>query len=210
MAVVFYNGSEEQGKSYFKEILDLNPLVNQTGVMPYTSVNEMLNGAMFHGIRRSMKGSAFLTPLDTKFADSLFDDWQEFITQNPDAGATMILLEFMPFKKILEVSQTATSFANRGAYGNLAFGPGWTKPENDSICREWTRTMSTKTRNELKRNIAEGTDATTETSVGEYGNYDSLGASGQTVFGVNFPRLAELKKRYDPENVFSKGPRLVV
>ncbi|PVH83817.1 FAD-binding domain-containing protein, partial [Cadophora sp. DSE1049] len=210
MVILFFNGTEEEGKSYFKEVFALSPLVDQTSAMPYTGVNQMLNEAMFHGLRRTMKGSAFLAPLDTKFAEGIFDDWLEFITQNPDAGATMVLWEFVPFKKILEVSQTATSFANRGAYGNLAFGPGWTKPENDSVCREWTRTMSTKTRNELEKKIAEGTDATTKTSVGEYGNYDSLGATGQTVFGVNFPRLAELKKRYDPNNVFSKGPSLVV
>jgi FAD/FMN-containing dehydrogenase len=37
----------------------------------------------------------------------------------------------------------------------------------------------------------------------------ALGEGGKVVFGVNFPRLAELKKRYDPENVFSKGPSLV-
>lgn len=36
----------------------------------------------------------------------------------------------------------------------------------------------------------------------------ALGASGKVVFGVNFPRLAELKKRYDPQNIFSKGPSL--
>lgn len=188
----------------------MSPLVDQTGAIPYASVNELLNGPMFHGLRRTMKGSAFLAPLETKFAESIYDDWLEFITQNPDAGATMVLWEFMPFKKILEVSQTATSFANRGAYGNLAFGPGWTKPENDSICRGWTRMMSTKTRNELERKIAEGTDATTKTSVGEYGNYDNMGSGGQIIFGVNFPRLAELKKKYDPSNVFSQGPSLVV
>ncbi|KAH7357066.1 hypothetical protein BKA65DRAFT_392334 [Rhexocercosporidium sp. MPI-PUGE-AT-0058] len=210
LAVVFYNGTEDEGKTFFKEIFDLNPLVNQTAVIPYPSVNEVLNGPMFHGMRRTMKGSAFLAPLDTQFADGLFDDWLDFITQNPDAGATMILLEFMPFKKILEVPQTATAFANRGAYGNIAFGPGWTKPENDGVCREWTRTMSTKTRNELERRMAEGTDATTKISVGEYGNYDNLGAGGKTIFGVNFPRLAELKKKYDPNNVFSKGPSLVI
>ncbi|KAL2073592.1 hypothetical protein VTL71DRAFT_10918 [Oculimacula yallundae] len=210
MAVVFYNGTEEEGNSHFKDVLELGPLINQTSEMPYTSVNEMLNPAMFHGLRRTTKGSAFLIPLKPKFADSIFDDWVEFITQNPDADATMVLWEFVPYKRILEISQTATSFANRGAYGNLLFGPGWTKPENDKICREWTRTMSTKTRAELENNISKGTDDTTKTSVGEYANYDSLGASGQTVFGVNFPRLAELKKKYDPQNVFAMGPSLVV
>jgi hypothetical protein len=85
--------------------------------------------------------------------------------------------------------------------------------------------MSIKARAELERRKAVGTDAITKDSVGEYSNYDSkcptylpsgtmltiqgLDATGDVLFGVNFPRLVELKKTYDPLNVFSK-PSLVV
>jgi FAD/FMN-containing dehydrogenase len=31
---------------------------------------------------------------------------------------------------------------------------------------------------------------------------------GKQVFGNNFIRLLDLKQRYDPTNVFSKGPQL--
>ncbi|KAE9371446.1 FAD-binding domain-containing protein [Stipitochalara longipes BDJ] len=209
MAVVFYNGTEAEGRAYFEPILKLGPLVDMTTVLPFPKMNEMLNGPMFHGARRTMKGSAFLGPLNIKFAEEIFDDYEAFITQVPDAVMTVVAWEFMPYNKILEVPQTATAFANRGAYGNLLFGPGWTDPENDGACREWTRVMSKKARAELEKAKAKGTDAETQQSVGEYGNYDSLGEGGKVVFGVNFPRLVELKKRYDPENVFSKGPSLV-
>lgn len=85
--------------------------------------------------------------------------------------------------------------------------------------------MSTKARAELERRKAAGTDAVTKDSVGEYSNYDSeysvyrasgamltvqgLNATGDVLFGVNFPKLVELKKIYDPLNVFS-NPSLVV
>ncbi|EKD12739.1 putative FAD linked oxidase domain protein [Drepanopeziza brunnea f. sp. 'multigermtubi' MB_m1] len=209
MVIVFYNGTEAEGTAYYEPILSLGPLMNETSMHAYPAVNEMLNGAMMPGLRRSMKGSAFLAPLDPSFAQGLFDDFADFVTATPDAAGSMVLLEFVPFQKILAVSQTATSFANRGAYGNVAFSPAWTLPENDAACREWTRTVAAKTRAELERRIAEGTDATTKDSVGEYANYDSMGASGKQVFGVNFPRLAELKRKFDADNVFRKGPSLV-
>ena len=95
------------------------------------------------------------------------------MAQNPDAIHSIVLWEFIPFGKILAVPQTATSFANRGAYGNLLFGAGWTDPKLDEACRGWTRKMSIKSRAELERRKAEGTDAVTKQSVGEYSNYDS-------------------------------------
>jgi len=204
MAVVFYNGSEEEGKKFYEPLLKLGPLADMTSIMPYPAVNTMLNPAMGTGLRRTMKGSAFLAPIDAEFVKSIFQDFENFITQNPDAIHSVVLWEFVPFGKILEVPQTATSFANRGAYGNLCFGPGWTNPDNDSICREWTRIMAAKSRAELERRKAEGTDNATKDSVGEYSNYDGLNVSGEVLFGVNFSRLAALKKTYDPQNVFSK------
>lgn len=211
LVVLFYNGTEAEGKAYYEPLLRLSPLTNNTSTLPYPAANEMLNVPMAPGLRRTLKGSAFLAPLDTTFAARLFSEYVSFITAHPDAGAAMILLEFFPYKKILAVAQTATAFANRGAYGNIAFGPGWTREENDGLCREWTRKMSVIARRELERRIRdeEGVDEVTRVGVGEYANYDSLGAGGREVFGVNYKRLVGLKKKYDPENVFSKGPSLV-
>lgn len=174
LAVVFYNGTEEQGRAFYDPILKLGPLADMTTVVPFAKMNEMLNGPMFHGARRTMKGSAFLGPLDTKFAEEIFGDYETFIAEVPDAIMTVVAWEFMPYNKILEVPQTATAFANRGAYGNLLFGPGWTDAKNDSACREWTRVMSKKARAKLEKVKAKGTDATTQQSVGEYGNYDGM------------------------------------
>jgi hypothetical protein len=36
-----------------------------------------------------------------------------------------------------------------------------------------------------------------------------IGEKGEVLFGVNFPRLVELKKRYDPRNIFGKNLNLL-
>ncbi|KAI6715642.1 FAD binding oxidoreductase [Diplocarpon mali] len=90
------------------------PFVNNTALITYPKINKLLNGPTFHGIGRTMEGSAFLAPLDTRFAGSVFDDYVDFITKTLNAVFSAVLREFIPFGKILEVSQIATSFANRG------------------------------------------------------------------------------------------------
>lgn len=177
---------------------------------------------MAHGIRRTMKGSAFIPPISTTQVQTLFTDFETFRTEAPDAVATVILLEFIPFGKILEVKQTDTAFANRGAYGNIVFAPGWLDSQFDDVCREWTREMARKCKKVFVQRADEKEDG-----VGEYANYDSeflslmmncwdcanycagLNSSGEVLFGVNYPRLKELKKAYDPKNVFCKGPNLL-
>jgi hypothetical protein len=32
-----------------------------------------------------------------------------------------------------------------------------------------------------------------------------LGAGPEVLYGINYPRLVELKRKFDPENVFGKG-----
>jgi hypothetical protein len=49
---------------------------------------------------------------------------------------SMAVFEYTPYDKITEVPQTATAFANRGAYGNMLFAMGWTKEEHDNEIRE--------------------------------------------------------------------------
>jgi FAD/FMN-containing dehydrogenase len=52
IAVVFYNGEEENAKKFFEPLLSLGPLANITAAMPYSGVNAMLNAEMGHGFRR--------------------------------------------------------------------------------------------------------------------------------------------------------------
>ncbi|TVY92199.1 FAD-linked oxidoreductase [Lachnellula willkommii] len=209
MVLTFFDGAEDEAKTFFDPLLSLEPLADMTGPMPYSSANSMLNESMPYGFRRRMKGSAFIAPLDTTFAASLFKDFEDFLQKVPSAVLSVLLLEYVPFKKVLEVPQTATSFANRGAYGNILFGPGWTDPAQDSACREWTKVMYSKTRAELLQRKTGGSDPVTLEGVGEYVNYDGLNSSADVLFGVNAPRLAELKKKYDPGNVFCKGTKLI-
>lgn len=210
IAVVFYNGTEEAAKSFYAPLLALNPVSNHTAMVPYPAVNAWHNSSFVEGSRRAMKGSALLTPVSASFVGDLFEDYSTLIEEIPDAAKSVVLFDFFNFKKILSVPQTATSFANRGAFVNVLFAPAWNNKHFDSICQKWTLCMAAKTRTEMDCQRSLGVDETTMMATGEYKNYDSFGSTdSKNIFGVNYERLVALKKFYDPQNVFAKGHNLL-
>lgn len=170
---LFYNGSEQEARAYYKSLFDLQPLADTTKEIDYVEANSMMNEPMAHGLRRNMKGAAYMLPLSYSYAAHMFSQTEKFIRETPDAKHTMTVFEYIPFGKILQVGQQETAFANRGAYGNLLFGPGWENPETDKECREWGTRMAEKAKEELERRMREeGTDEVTKDGVGAYSNYD--------------------------------------
>ncbi|KAF4637157.1 hypothetical protein G7Y89_g905 [Cudoniella acicularis] len=210
VAVVFYNGTEAAAKSFYAPLLNLNPSFNDTSMVPYSSVNSWHNATVSHGSRRAMKGSALLTPVNPAFVEGLFDDYETLMESIDDATKSLVLFDFFSFKKTMSVPQTATSFANRGAFINVLFAPAWESKNLDTVCQEWTLSVAAKTQAELERQKSAGTDETTQFAAGEYKNYDGFGSSSpEKLFGVNFERLVALKKHYDSENIFAKGHNLL-
>lgn len=62
-----------------------------------------------------------------------------------------MVFEVFPFKKIVSVSHTDTAFANHGAYGNMLWMMGYTKPEHDQETREWTRNQSKRAHEQFEK-----------------------------------------------------------
>ncbi|EPE25471.1 FAD-binding protein [Glarea lozoyensis ATCC 20868] len=211
LVAVFFNGPQEEAETFLEPLLSLNPFLNTTASVPYDNCNSLLNHVLGPGFRRSFKGSSILVPVAVDFAEEILRDFEEFVARVPDAKASVVIFEYFPYKKMMEVSQTSTAFANRGAIVGIILAPGWTDPKNDSVCREWTRTMYAKTRADRLRKMSEGNvDSLTKTTVGEYMNHDGLGAGPKVLYGVNYDRLVELKKKYDPKRLFGNGPNSII
>lgn len=143
-----------------------------TKEIDYVEVNTMLNEPMAPGIRRNMKGAACMFPLTYSYAAEVYAETEQFLKETPDAKHTLVVFEFIPFGKVLQVGQRDTAYANRGAYGNVMIGAGWEEEATDKKCREWCREMAQKSKTELERRLKEGTDEITKDGVGAYSNYD--------------------------------------
>ncbi|KAK0120023.1 hypothetical protein ONS95_011438 [Cadophora gregata] len=184
------------------------------GEMPYSAMNAYMNDSLSHGFRRSMKGSAFMVPLNFSTVKTILDEFTDFVSDHKDADTSTALIEYYPFKNPIKIPQTATAFSNRGAYGNLVFVMTWTNEELDDVCRGKARRWTNLVQEEFQKiglamvSVGE-VDSVTEDGIGEYMNYDGFGSDGDKMFGINYPRLKELKQRYDPKNIFNKGPKLI-
>jgi hypothetical protein len=173
LTVVFYNGTEDEGKRFFAPLLELGPLADHTAMMPYPALNTIINPVTTHGDRKTWKGSAYLYPLDLKVAEETFNDFATFVQKVPDAAQSVLIFEYFSTDQVIKVPQRATAYANRASYCNVMIGPRWVQEANDSICRGWAREIAAKftTRFEedkKKRDV----DMMTQEAVGQYGNYD--------------------------------------
>lgn len=164
LAIIFYNGDKPAAKEHFAPLYAAGPVVDLTREMPYRDVNAMLNTVSTHGDRKTQKGSAYTVPLSLTLAEDLLREYSAFVTNNPDAVKTIILMEFFSQRQVNKVDQSAMAFANRGEHYNILFSTRWVRPQNDKLCRDWTRRVAQKVNDAFHQQPGVG--------VGEYGNYD--------------------------------------
>jgi len=106
----------------------------------------------------------------------------------PDAGTSMYFQSANG--AVADVAQTATAFPHRGAIANMMLFGLWKDPSKDEPGRKAIRATWSK--------LAPFTD-------GYYVNLhdtDLKDKGTESNYGPNFSRLSELKKRYDPQNLF--------
>jgi hypothetical protein len=215
---LFYNGPEEDGKAFFADLFALGPVANMTAMIPYETLNSLLNHAAGFEGRKQFGGGAFKLPLDASVLTGLHEEFVGFVDAHERMNESMMLFEIVPYKKIVETRNDAMAFSNRGDYYNVATMFKWcvdpnlthlslflTKrrfdPALDAEIRDFSRTL-------LKKASETATSRSKDEGVGQYGNYANSDVAANDIFGPNVKRLEDLKHKYDPGNLFGHGTRL--
>ena len=161
-----------------------SPVMDAIGPVPYCQLNGMLDAAYPKGALNYWK-SSFLAQM----SDDAIDTMIECFARCPTPMGQLLLEHF--HGAVTRVGVSDTAFPHRAAGYNLVVLSEWMASADTDRCIAWARE----------------TYATMEPFVASarYVNYlgdDETGDATAAAYGPNYPRLQELKKKYDPSNFF--------
>ncbi|KIO33770.1 hypothetical protein M407DRAFT_229637, partial [Tulasnella calospora MUT 4182] len=181
------NSSQEEGEGAFNRFLDLKP-VNTTAVqVPWAEVSKLTDslnvvpgGKIFVG--------AHVDNFDVEQVQKTYDAWQEAVKKAP---FSIVMYEFFDYGKVASVPLGDTAFAQR-------------YDVNDYITSAWDDLLKL-------RSVVSGSSSQAARETLGYANYadpfctrNDNDEYARKVFGANYARLQEVKKKYDPDVAFDR------
>ena len=187
LAVVPFCADVERGPALLEPLTSFgSPLANLHGPIPYTALQSALDDVDPHGHRYWERGD-YLAGLPDGLIDALVAG------ARATSSALTEILVFPMGGAIARVPAEATAFGDRSAPWAVWVASQWTDPTEDAIHRDWTRAFSASlapwTTGAVYVN-AIGGDVTEARKLAAYGGRSKV------------DRLRELKRTWDPENLF--------
>jgi FAD/FMN-containing dehydrogenase len=183
--VVFHAGDPEAAERELAPFKAFgSPLVAEVGPMPYPVMNTLLDGGFPKGAL-----NYWLSSFTQGLPDALIDTAVERFASTP-SPMTSILFEHF-HGAVTRVGPTETAVPHREPGWNLLVPSVWTDPADTDANIRWTRETHAALRPHL--------------SSRRWLNYlgDDQGDDAvRAAYGPNYARLREVKRRYDPGNVF--------
>jgi FAD/FMN-containing dehydrogenase len=184
LAVVHWAGPLEQAQKALQPFWDVAPIVaNGTGPLPYPALNSAFDALYPKGIRAYWKG-AFVKELP----DEAIAVHVEHGSKVPEVSATMHLY---PINGACHrVGPTDTAFAYRDARYGMVFLASWTDPSKDAERIQWVR--------DYYQALTPYTEPGGYINFMQDDDYDKI----QVNYRENYDRLVQVKRAYDPGNLF--------
>ncbi len=179
-----YAGRVEQGEKLAKDLLDaMPPAVNLLGPIPYLNLQKMFDAGVPHGVRSYWK-TEYLKGLDDGVIRAILEAFQKV----PSPFTAVHIHQFGGV-----ASRTnSTAFSHRKAPYIVNMVGGWMDPADNDKNVAWVRQLWQEVR----------PYSTGETYLNFLGD-DEGEKRIKAAFGLDaYKRLVELKKAYDPANLF--------
>jgi FAD/FMN-containing dehydrogenase len=177
-------GPLEEGERATQPFRDVAPVVAEhVGPMPYPVINSAFDGLLPPGLQQYWKG-VFATEL----TDAAIDAHLEHGPLVPTVNSAVHLYPING--AVHDVPSDATAFGHRDAKYAAVIAGMWPDPAQNEANTDWVRSYYDA--------IAPHSQA------GGYVNFAAADDQSKVAdnYGANFTRLAEIKRRYDPANLF--------
>ena len=192
MSAIFacYAGPLATGEAVLRPVREFGPPVaDLISPMPYTAIQKTFDAGQPSGLLNYWK-SGFLRELRPDVIDAITDSWGSV-----PSPLTSIVIEHLG-GAVDRVGASETAFSHRGVPYSFTAASLWREASQSDKNIAWTRRLW-----EALQPAADGA---------VYSNY--LGDEGdervRAAYGSNYPRLAELKKKYDPTNLFRSNQNI--
>jgi FAD/FMN-containing dehydrogenase len=183
--ILCYCGAIEEGEKALRPMRSCgSPLMDSVAPVPYATVQNLLTGIFQPGRLHYWK-AGFVQ----KFSDEAVEAVVDFFAANVPGFFAAIAIEHLG-GAISRLGPQDTAFGHRDAQHSLLVLRMWQDPRDSDKNIDWARRCYVTVEPFLK--------------TGAYVNY--LGDEGEprvrNAYGVNYQRLREIKKKYDPTNFF--------
>lgn len=196
--------NEAEARAIFAGFYEIGPVADMTKIHPYVEQNKIISHIQPHGPRTYMKGWGY-HDMSVELLQYAFDQFSSYVSHvGSDYQISVIAFEGYPTDKLCEIAPEATGFGSRGRHLNGVVDIRWQNPEHDSYVKEFVRKFVDEARAiDEKVALEKGLMPVGNVS---YGNFALAGdRKSSEWFGGNLAKLRELKKKWDPDNRFSKG-----
>jgi FAD/FMN-containing dehydrogenase len=180
---MLYTGDMAEGEKVFADLRGYGaPIADVVGPHPFAGFQQAFDPLLTPGARNYWKSHNF-----AEMTDEALDMILDYAGKLPSPGSEIFVAHLGG--AVNRVAPDATAYPHRDAHFVMNVHTRWEDPKDDDTCVSWARTFF---------------DATAPFSTGGvYVNFVSDGEERvEAAYGSNYDRLAKLKKRYDPDNVF--------
>jgi FAD/FMN-containing dehydrogenase len=179
-----YNGDLKTGEKVLEPLRAFGqPIADVIGPTPYVGWQQVLDPLLTPGMRNYWKSHEFL-----QIPDAMLDVIVDFAGRLPDPQTEMAFAQLGG--AIQRVPNDATAYSHREPNFLINVHGRWDAAANDARCVAWARDL-------FKALAPFSTGAV-------YVNFLTADEEDRSkmAFGANLPKLAAVKKKYDPTNLF--------
>ena len=155
--IFFFNGSEEDGRVHFAQLLGIECVADTMGMKPYPSANTLLDALVPLGERKKLVGVQLPSRIRPEFAAGLLDAVSAKLLGERNLSRSSLAIDFLDHSRVCWTPAVETAFPARDYLLKGVLILQWTDPARDEEFLSWGESIQLVCRDEMRRASLEPT-----------------------------------------------------